>query len=364
RSLHSLLSTEGGVQPEQVATLELTLADADYPTQEARRAFYVNVLDRLRSRPDVEAAAAINELPLRGVGSVRFLVYPEGRKPDDGDVRNMAQDLRITEDYFHAMGIPIFEGRAPRSRPDTLAPREVAISRSLAKLYWPGRSPLGQRLMVTDRTAFTVVGVVADVRPRSLESEPIPQAYYALLDVPYENAAIVVRGRVPATLLTGWLRQAVRAVAPHQAVYNVRTMEQVIAGAITPRRTSTALITAFGAVALVLATIGVYGVMSFAVARRTREIGIRMALGAHPTRVRTAVVREGLGLALVGVIIGLFGAWLLARVLAGLVYGVSPHDPIAFIAAPVVLLSVAALAALIPARRATRIDPMLAIRAE
>ena len=188
--------------------------------------------------------------------------------------------------------------------------------------------------------------------------------YNSLLAAPYQNLALVARGRIPADALTGLLQQAVHSVAPDQAVYNVRTMEQVISGTIAPRRTNTLLISIFGVLALVLAAVGVYGVIAYDVTRRAREIGIRIALGARPREVMSQVVRGGVVLAVAGIAIGLAGAWMLTRLLANLVYGVSPRDPIAFIIAPVVLLAIATIATVLPARRATRIDPMTTMRAE
>ena len=361
RSLHRLLSTESGVQPQGIATLELTLAEADYPTAADRRQFYEALQDRLRRNPVVEAVAAINELPLRGVAPRALWVYPEGLMPERERWR-AAQELRVTPDYFRAMGICILEGRPPGPRPAGTEVGEVAINEMLADVYWPGQSPIGARLQMPNDMVWEVVGVVSNVRPGSLDEAVIPQAYYSLLDAPYDNAALVARGRIPAAELTGVLQQAVHAVAPGQAVYNVRTMEEVIAGAIAPRRTRTALITTFGLVALCLAAVGVYGVIAFGVARRTREIGIRLALGANPGRVIGGVVAEGLVLALAGTVPGLAGAWLLSRFLDSFVYGITTTDPIAFTAAPVALLAIATLAALVPAWRASRVNAVEAMR--
>lgn len=363
RSLQTLLNENSGVNPERVATLEMTLAQADYPNAEARRQLYTSVLERLERMPEVEAAAIINELPMRGVGGVRFTVYPEGLKPEERNVDNMAQDLIITPGYFRAMGIRILLGRPPLPQADTTAPGEVVINRMLAQMYWPNQNPVGERL-ATGYDSRVIVGVVDNVRPVSIESDDIPQAYYPLLETPYNNAAVVVRGRVPADRLTGALERAVREVAPTQAVYNVRSMEQVIQGAIATRRTNTALITAFGGLAVVLAAIGVYGVVAFGVARRTSEIGIRIALGARPGQVRWAVMQEAGTLALVGVALGTMTAWIMSRVLTNLVYGISTTDPLAFSIAPVLLLVTALIAAAVPAQRATRVDPVRAIQAE
>ena len=363
RSLHALLTTDSGVRPEQVATLELTLARADYPNTTARRQFYEGVIERLERIPDVAAAAAINELPLRGVGGIRFSIHPEGMERDALDGDYYAQDLRVTPGYFDAMGIAVLAGRAPRPRPDTTGNREVVVNEAFARMYWKEESPIGERLaMQSDR--FDIVGVVANVLPTTLESEVIPQVYFSLLDTPYDNGAIVARGRGSAHELARLLEQAVREVAPAQAVYNVRTMEQVMSSAIAPRRANTLLITVFGTLALVLAGIGVYGVIAFSVARRTREIGIRLALGALPHQVRWSVLREAAILATGGAVLGLFGAWMLSRVLSGLIYGITVTDPIAFVTAPIVLLLTATAAALVPAQRATRVDPVKAIQTE
>src|SRR5690606_4381425 len=190
------------------------------------------------------------------------------------------------------------------------------------------------------------------------------QMYLPFTESAPSYAAIVARGSLPEGALMQHLRDAVRAVDPSQAVYNVRTMEQVIARAIAPRRATTTLITIFGTIALLLAVVGVYGIVAFGVAQRTREIGIRMAMGARTGDVLRLVLREGAVLAAVGAAAGTLGAWMLARVLAGLVYGVSPRDPVAFVLAPAVLIAIALLATLVPARRATRVDPVEALRAE
>jgi putative ABC transport system permease protein len=364
RSLHTLLTTESGVNPARVATLELTLAPEEYPNNAARRDFFERVLQRLDAAPEIEAAAAVNELPLRGEWPALMPLFPEGPRPQTIGMRYMVQDLYVSPDYFQALGVPIVLGRAPRARRDTLAVHEVAINEELANLHWPGENPIGQRLERMAGGKLEVVGVVANVLPHSLEFGLVSQAYYALHEYSPPHAAIVVRGHVPARTLTRVLEQTLRDVAPAQAVYNVRTMEQVIAGAIATRRTNTWLITSFGVLALALAVVGVYGVMAFNVARRTREFGIRMALGAPASRIRLAVLREAGLIGLSGIAIGLAGAWMLSRFLESMIYGISVRDPAAFTLAPLVLLIVAVIAALVPAQRATRIDPVAAMRVE
>jgi putative ABC transport system permease protein len=209
-----------------------------------------------------------------------------------------------------------------------------------------------------------VVGVVGDVRAGSLESERSPQMYFPFGGIPPLNAALLARGTLDPNVLATRLREAVHSVDPAQAVYNVRPMTDVITGAIAPRRANTLLITLFGAVAIGLAAIGVYGVIAYGVTRRTREIGIRMALGAQAGHVVGLVVREGITLAVLGILIGLAGAWGLRRIVAGMLYGITASDPLAFAGAVLILFAIAVAASMIPARYALRVDPVRAIRVD
>ncbi len=364
RSLHALLTTDPGVRPEHVATLEVSLANARFGTSEEKRQFYRSVLGKLEGAPGVEGAGWINELPLRGVGGIRVPAWPEGRRPKHLSLGDFAQDLEVTRDYFRAMGIQVLAGRAPVALPGKQpASCEVAIDQEFAHRLWPGGNPVGRNLRAEALgESCEVVGVVANVRSFTLASPYIPQTYFSMLQAPLPNAALVARGTMPVSALERRLVQAVHDVAPEQAVYDVRTMDDVISRAIEPRRLNTALITVFGVLALLLAAVGVYGVIAFGVARRTQEIGIRMALGADAGRIRRSVLGEALGVELAGCLLGLGGAWALARVLRSFVYGVKPTDPVSFAVAPLVVLAVAALAAFVPARRATKIDPTDAIR--
>ncbi|MEO8563772.1 MAG: ABC transporter permease [bacterium] len=366
RSLQSLLGNETGVNPVSVATLELTLPQVSYPNQLSRRRFFDDVIARALATPGVEHAAVVNELPLRGKSSIMLQVLAGLQAPANEDEMKFAQLLQTTPDYFQTLGIPLLRGRTFSATFDSARAPEVVISESMAKQLWRGEDPIGGQVgpAYGQQVAPTVVGVVGDVRPWSIESEPMPQMYLALANSAPNNAAILARGSLAPTALAARLREAVRAVNPTLAVYNVRPMTEVIAGAIAPRRTNTYLITLFGDVAVLLAAIGVYGVIAYGVARRTREIGIRMALGAQRNNVIGLVVSEGIVLAVLGVSIGLASAWALRRLLASLLYGVTPSDPAAYVGAAVVLLTVAVIAALVPARRALLVDPALAMRAE
>jgi predicted permease len=365
RSLQALLATDAGVRPEAVATLELTLPRATYATAAARHRFYEDVLARLRAMPGVEGAAVVNELPLRGKASIAISVRAEGEAEVPPDEMRFAQLLHASPDYFRTLGIPIRRGGNFTVPADSARP-EVIVNETLARALWPGQDPVGRRLggLHPGAPAPTVVGVVGDVRAGSLESEVGGQMYYAFEASPPNNAAILARGTLEPRVLAARLQAAVRAVDPSQAVYNVRPMEEVIAGAIAPRRANTMLITIFGVVAVALAAVGVYGVIAYGVSRRTREIGIRVALGARRGDVLALVAREGVLLAVAGVALGVAGAWALRRVVASLLYGIAPSDPPTFLAAALALLLVALLATLLPARQALRVDPARTMRTE
>ena len=365
RSFLALLATDPGVRPERVATLELTLARATYGNLAARRAFFEDVLERLYATPGIAAAAVVSELPLKGRQGVSLSVRAAGKPAPSRDELVFAHYVTITPDYFRALGIPLLRGRTLAPAVDSAGPGEVVIDEALAEQLWPGEDPVGQGLVIADELPRTVVGVAGNVRAGALDDpEVIPQMYLSLAERAPSYAAIVARGTLPEAALMRHLRDAVRAVDPSQAVYNVRTMEQVIADAIAPRRATTTLIAVFGALAVLLAGIGVYAVVAFSVAQRTREIGIRMAMGARTKDVLRLVLREGAALAVAGAAAGLLGAWMLTRVLAGMVYGVSPRDPVAYALAPALLIAIALLASLLPTRRAVRVDPVEAIRVE
>jgi predicted permease len=365
RSLQTLLDTGGGVDAASVATLELTLPSASYDSPERRRAFFDAVVGRLRATPGVQSAAVVNELPLRGQSSIAVSVRAEGQPaPANPDDMLFAQLLYTSDDYFRTLGIPLRRGTGFTAPPDTARP-EVIVNETLAHRLWPDGDVIGRRLADTPMSpGATVVAVVGDVRARSLDSEVQPQMYFPVAGTPPSNAAILVRGTLEPRVLSARLQDAVRRADPALAVYNVRPMTEVITEAIAPRRANTLLITLFGVIAVGLAAIGVYGVIAFGVARRTREIGIRVALGAQRADVLGLVLREGVTLALAGVALGLAGAWALRQVVASLLYGITPSDPVAFVGAAAALLVIALLATLLPARHALRVDPARTIRVE
>jgi len=364
-SLQRLLSTDLGVRPASVATLELTLPRSTHETASSRRRFFDEVVARMRDLPGVTDVAAVNELPLRGKPALFISVEVEGRPraPDSDPV--FAQLVYTTPAYFSTLGIPLLRGRTFRVPYDSARPPEVIVNESMARAMWPGEEPIGKRLKSPfPGPPVVVVGVVGDVRPQSAESERQPQMYFDVARTPPLNAALLARGTLPPAMLAARLREAVHDVDPAQAVYNVRLMTDVIAGAIAPRRTNTMLLTLFGLVAVGLAAMGVYGVIAYGVTRRTREIGIRMALGAQPRNIIALVAREGVLLAVFGIALGAAGAWALRRVVASLLYGVSVNDPLAFGGAAMVLFVIALVATLLPTRAALKVDPARTIRVE
>ena len=368
RSFSALVNTDSGVDVARVASVEVTLPRSRYETSASRAQFYDRLLGRLRGMPGIEAAAAINEIPLRGEWGIGISVNAEGKAPDPKAEPIYPQYLRVTPGYFRTMGIKLLAGRPIDVQDDSAHPAAV-INKATADEVWPGENPLGKRFAFGTMpgqppTYITVVGIAADVRSQSLEQAPKPQMYLAFMEAPTDYAGIVARGTMEPRALLAALRTAVRETDPVQAVSNLQMLEQAVAKTIAPRRTNTVLIATFGLLAVVLAAYGVYAVIAYGVTQRTREIGIRIALGARAPDVLRMVMREGLVLASIGIAIGLGGAWALSRLMESLLFGVSARDPFTFIAAPLLLLALALLATLFPARKAARVDPMTAIRME
>jgi putative ABC transport system permease protein len=324
--------------------------------------------------PGVQATGVVNDLPLRGSNGLLVSVSPEGapdRSPDD---MQFARYLQASAGYFQALGIPLIAGRLMAETDTKDAPHVIVVSAGLAKKFWPGQDPIGKRLAEPSGRRpdgsqappvfRTVVGVVADVRELKLDEEPPMQMYFPASEQVPQNVAIVVRGDMPPNALLDALRSAAREAAPSQAVYNVRTMDDVMATSLTPRRLNTLLISAFGALALFLSVVGVYGVVAYSVTRRTRELGIRAALGATAGNLVRLVAGESAVVALCGIVLGLGGAYAFSRALASMLYEVRPQDTATFVAAPVILFLLVLAATLVPARRAAKLNPVDVMRSD
>jgi putative ABC transport system permease protein len=326
------------------------------------------VVGRAAALPGVESAGATSNLPVSG-NYDRTPVYVEGQPAQLAGDAPDAERYMVSADYFRALGVPLVGGRAFDARDREGTPPVAVVGRSLAERFFgAGAAAVGRRIKLGDEKNpwIEIVGVAGDVRHYGLEKEVNLQVYLHHLQTPSQVMTLVVRGPSggdPEALARS-VRGEVWAVDSSQPVYDVKAMERVVAASVAPRRFNTLVVGVFAAVALALAVIGLYGVMSYTVTQRTREIGIRMALGAQGRDVLRMVVGQGMWLTCVGMGAGLLGALLLTRAMSGLLYGVSASDPLTF-AGVVVLLTVVALAAcFVPARRATKVDPMEALRHE
>jgi predicted permease len=376
KSFQKLRGVAPGFDPSGVLTLRLSLPEAEYPDSPATARFVQQLLERLNAVPGVTSAGTVNLLPLAGGGSNSGHVIEDHPLPPD-TVPPILGTRFASPGYFEAMGIPVLEGQSfERIDPSRRSDR-VLVSKAVADRFWPGQSALGKRLTHGDATGdvrwYTVAGVVGSVRDNGLHEEPMEAVYYPVLRLPPSEGdpewvprdfTLAVRGRVDPLSLAKPVREAVWSLDPNLPLSQVRTLEDVVARS-TARTTFTMLLLLIAAaVALLLGAVGLYGVISYVVSQRTREIGVRMALGAHRADISRMVLREGLGVTLAGIAVGLAGALALTRLMTALLYGVSPTDVATFVAVPVLLAAVALLASFIPARRAAAIDPLEAIRAE
>lgn len=364
RSFARLMSLDRGMQTNQVGTLEMAFANSG-GDRTARLARMESMIAHIAAIPGVTSAGAINDIPLGAVGGIAVQIKLDGAVPrSEGSVAEniYPRYLMASGGYFTAMGIPLRRGRTFTATDDSLAPPVAIVSESMAKAYWPNVDPIGRTFTMMTPRPITVVGVVADVRERSLESTSLTQMYFPITEQTPSSVALIARGAVDADVLLARMREAVRSVDPAQAIFNVRTMDEVVSSSVAPRRTNTLLISAFAAIALLLSAVGIYAVVSFSVMQRWREFGIRSALGATAGDIVALVAREMAVVAVGGLVAGIGGAWALSRVLSSLIYGVSAHDPVTFLFAPVVLLVPAAIAMALPARRASRVNPAEVMR--
>ena len=370
RSFQLLRQVNTGFNTENLLTMSMVLPMPKYREPEARRAFYDEVLQRVNEIPGVESAGVITFLPLSFNG-MNFSFSVEGQT-SPGDMKLPFALYRVVSpDYFRAMGIALQRGRFFEGSDNADSQPVIMISQRLAEQYWPGQDPTGKRLKIgpldSPNPWLTVVGVVGDVRQAGLYGDPRMDLY-----APYAQERrgfvtprnLVLRTKGDATAVAGAVRQAVWAVDKDQPISNVRTMDEVFAAAISRERFQALMLGLFAALALVLACVGLYGLIAYAVAQRTHEIGVRMALGAQPSDVLRLVLRQGMGLTIAGLIVGIAIGSVATPVLTDMLFGVTPRDPLTFIGVPVLLLLVAFLACYIPARRATRIDPLVALRCE
>ena len=346
---------EQGIAPD--ADVQLS-ADED-----RQRLFQNQLLERLSSIPGMVAAGVINELPLAGdTPNGTFLIDNNPAKKGNADYR------LASSGYFAALSIPLLRGRMFDASDSPTSPHAAVISQSLAQRYWPNEDPIGQTIqfgnMDSDLRLLHVVGVVGDVRGYALDQPPAPTVYgNALQRLPSSSYTVVARGQSEASSLVPAMREVVRGIDP-QLPLKFRTLDEIFSSSLDRQRFSLVIFGVFGVVALLLAAMGIYGVTSYTVAQRTQEIGIRMALGAQMQDVLKLVLSSAMTLVLIGAVLGLVGAYAATRVMSSLLFGVAPTDLATFVAVPLLLFVVALVASLIPARRATKVDPLVALRYE
>ena len=368
RSFQRVLNTNPGFRPEHVLTASIDLPPTEsYSQNEKVASFYKQLMEKLRQTPGIAAAGASTDLPLLGGWTHAFTV--EGYQSPPGPQLNLDNHSVIYGDYLEAMGIPLLRGRGFTEQDGPKSTHVLLVSDSLAKKYWPGQDPLGKRLKWGPAESsdpwLTVVGVVGDVKQGPLETATDAHTYepYAQLGVPL-SLRVAVRGQGDPAGLATEVRDAVRDLDPQLALGSVRTMDEVISRSTSSRRFSLVLVGSFAALALTLAAIGIYAVLAYTVARRTHEIGVRMALGARSSDVLRQVLGQGLRVTAIGIVLGAAGALVLMRFLQSLLYEVRPTDPLTFAGVLSVLVIVSATASYLPARRAMRVDPMVALRNE
>lgn len=362
RSLIQLQNVDLGFNPENLLTMRVSLLDVNYPDRQRVTSFYEQVLARIEALPEVQSASVISTPPMVRINNLWVSFEIEGQPSDPGR-EPTAQYRLITPGYFHTMEIPVITGRAFTER-DTRDTVQVAIiNEGFARRHFPDTDPIGRKVVV-GRTKREIIGVVGNVRHHSPEEEAEAKVYVPHAQNPRGTVMVVVRTVSDPERVVREAQKAVWAGDSDAAVSNVATMNQALSDVIARPRFNVLLLSVFSVIALMLAAVGIYGVMSYGVAQRTREIGVRIALGAQASDVLKLVVGQGMKLALIGVATGLAGAVALTQLMSNLLYGVTATDPLTFAAVSGLMATVALLACYIPARRATRVDPMTALRYE
>lgn len=364
RSFVRLHAVDPGFQPANLLTMRLFLTDAKYAASQPRLSFLKELTARLESLPGVQGVGISDDLPIEGTDS-SMDVFVEGREPAPGE-RLMTGVHVVNPRYFEAMGIPLLTGRVFTEWDTLEAPQVLVVNETMSRRLWPGEEVVGKRVKLGDPNGgwTQIVGVVKDVKHNGLNAEPAMDAYAPHLQVPWPWMTIALRSNLDPTSLEAAVRREVQAIDPDKAVASVKTMDQLIGESVGERRLSLVLFGLFAVVALLLSAVGIYGVMAYGVTQRTHEIGIRIAVGAQPRDVVKLVVGRGMTLALTGVAIGVGAAYGLTRLMASLLFEISTTDPATFVVIALILVGVALLACYIPALRATKVDPMVALRHE
>jgi putative ABC transport system permease protein len=368
RSFARLLQVNPGFQTQNLLTMQVSLPYLKYKEPAMVRYFFQQTIEKVKALPGVQSVGAVSHLPLSGGVTSGFFAI-EGREVPPGEQGFHSDRRAVSSEYMQTMSIPLVKGRYFSEADRDDSQKVVIIDEALARKYWPGEDPVGKRISYNrtekdERIWREVVGVVGAIKHKALDADYRGTVYSPHSQWPMSNMFLVIRTANEPQSISSMVRSAVQSVDKDQPIYRVRTMENVLAESVAQKRFSMLLLGIFAAVAMLLAAIGLYGVMSYGVSQRTHEIGIRMALGARGLDVLKMVVKQGMLLALIGTGLGLMGAFALTRVMSSMLFGVSATDPVTFIVVPFILAAVALLACFIPARRATRVDPMVALRYE
>lgn len=361
RSFVQLIRVHPGFEAEHLLTMKIALPGGAYPKLQQTSIYLDRLLEQLRSLPGVQSVAAASTLPLSGESDWDTFLIADGSTVDWGNAS--AADWRgVSVDYFRTLGIPLLRGRE-FTQADAKNQNTVIINEAMARKFWPGSVPIGQKILNRDyANTLEVIGIVGNTKGGGLNAEAKPEMYTLLRGFWY--AFLVVRTNQEPSKMTSAVREQVAALDRGVPVYQIATIDQLLSRSVAPQRFDLFLLVLFGALAVGLAAVGVYAVLGFSVSQRTHEIGIRLALGAHPRDVLRLIVQQGMKLVCAGIVLGMAGAVALTRLMSSLLYGVSPTDPAAFLAAALLLMTAAMIACYVPARRAMRVDPIVALRDE
>jgi putative ABC transport system permease protein len=368
KSFHRLQAVNPGFNPQNMLIVRVSLRGPRYQEDAPIITFFDQLVERVKASPDVQSVATRSYVPVGPNEDYAYLSFMvEGQAPDPAS-RPIAYYNAVSPDLFHTMEIPVLKGRPFDSHDVMKAQHVIIINETLARRYFPGTDPIGKRMTLNDENPkeedwATIVGVVQDTRQRELSGEPAAEMYLPFAQSPHRSMALMIRTTSPESVVNV-VRRDVQSLDPNLPIYGIQTMKNVMSESIAAARFRTLLLAVFAALAFVLAIAGIYGVMSYAVTQRTQEIGIRMALGARSLDVLKLIIRNGMLLAAIGATIGLAGAFALTRLMTSLLFGVSPTDVFTFSLVTTVLLLVALSACYIPARRAAKVDPLVALRYE
>jgi putative ABC transport system permease protein len=365
RSFVRLQRVDPGFSPARVLTARLGLPQNAYPKREQVSAFYNQLHERLKALPGVQAASFSSSAPMTGLDTDTGFII-EGRPAPPPDQQPTAWFSVISPDYFSTMNIQLRDGRYFDESDHEKAPRVIVVSEATARRYWPNESPIGKRIgFGREQTDWReIIGVVADVRHFGLSVDARPTMYFSAQQVPRAFTNIMLRVEGDPLSYVAALRREVQALDSNLAFSSVRTMDDLVSATIAVPRLLMFLFGGFAAVALLLTALGIYGVMAYSVTQRVHELGVRIALGARASNVLMLILGQGIKLSLIGVAVGLAAAFALTRLMASLLFGISPTDPMTFVVISLLIIGVGLVACYLPARRATKVDPMVALRYE